>query len=95
MAALWWTKQLRDLNPNSSVAEYKHFIANAMMQSGYVNVRVTDSDVSGEKGGGIVAVCYLEVVATRFWEVIAGSGNTGQDAQFLVNEVRSIAGSIV
>ena len=95
MAALWWTKQLRDLNPNASVPAYKNFIANAMMQSGYVNVQVNDSQVSGEKAGGIVAVCYLEVMANRYWEVIASSGNSGQDAQFMADEVRQMAGSIV
>lgn len=46
------------------------------------------------KGGNVAAVCYLQVVGNRFWEVIACGGNTAVDAKFLADELRQIAGSI-
>ncbi len=64
MAALWWTKDLRDLNPNSNVVEYKNLIADGMMRAGYASVQVTDSEVSGEKGAMLLRFATYKSLAT-------------------------------
>ena len=75
MATLWWTSTHYTLSSAlQNVGELKQVIGQKLPSLGYTGVQVA-GDVHGFKGQFLLAVQYLPIGGSNFWQVVAAGGD--------------------
>ncbi len=90
MAGLWWNWKEFELSPAAEgIGEMLEGIAGELERAGYTGVAVAE-DVHGFKEDFMVAVVYLSISGSNFWQVIAvvdGPETEIQQVQEAINQV--------
>jgi hypothetical protein len=88
MAALFWNSAVRVLpEPIENIGVWRSVIDDGLRRHGFANVRHTNLEVAGGKGGSWVSVAHFHIADRRFWEVVMGSGDSTEGTKDTVAEV--------
>jgi hypothetical protein len=88
MATLWWSWNQYNLSPAAGdIGAVMSSIASGLPSLGYTGIE-QGADVHGLKGDFLLAVTYLPISGSNFWQVVvAGGDGAVADAQAEVTEV--------
>ena len=91
MATLWWNWTHYTVSPAAgNIGTVKEVIANKLPTLGYAAVG-NAADVHGLKGDFLLAIAYLPISGSTFWQVIACGGNGPvAEAQAEIAEVQKM-----
>lgn len=88
MASLWWNSEVRDVSVAlSGIGELKLVVSNALKEKGFSDVHINNLEVAGAKNGVWISIGHFHIADRRFWEIVMGSGDTGEQTKGIVNEV--------
>ena len=88
MASLFWNSEVREL-PESieNVVIWRTVVEGGLRRLGFANVRRSNLDVAGGKGGCWVSVAHFHIAGRRFWEVVMCGGDAADATKNTVAEV--------
>ncbi|MEY8351326.1 hypothetical protein AALF16_24270 [Bacillus cereus] len=87
-AALRWSSEIRHLSQAlGSIRELKLVISNELKKMGFLNVSITESEVSGEKDKCWVSIAHFFISGREFREIVMCSSTNDTQAKMIVNKV--------
>jgi len=91
MAGLWWQSSQYTLSEaTENIGEIYGSIANGLPGLGYTGVQRSASDIHGFKDNDTLAVTYLYIGGSTFWQVIACASDDTSRALAHINEVHNM-----